>query len=333
MRRPKPRFRVFLKTRFKHPLTLPYDLTYINEAGDQFQENFSAHTAIFYIMAAALIFISFVYLNTTIWYFLLWALVLFIFSYLRYFWAEFYLLNENNEPIESENKRSGWWKALIALELVLMIGLPIVVYTASIDSPYFKVWYPIEDGETYHRPADHKIEDFWQAYDAAINFVEQNAPSAVITQYGTVVYPDGEESYYFTFKNQTPSAFIRRTFEFHVLLIYYSRDFHYGSYCSNWGYDSLYSAFKPIDPPATEIDTQKIIDILYVNTGLNKEDAEYFYISTHFFTDLPELSNPGGDNWAVQVVIADTRYYYTVNLTEGTAVLEKTEPIEGEESS
>ena len=334
MRKPKPGFRMYLKTRFKRPLKLPlplsYDLIYTNEAGDRFKERFSFHTAIFYITVAALVFISLIYLNATIWYYILWIFVLFIFSYLRYFWEEFDLLNENDQPNRIDHKRPGWRKALIVLELLFMVGLPFIVYTAAVDSPYARSKHYIEEGDARVDLLDYHIEHLWQAYDAATDFVEQNAPGSIITEYGIAMYSDGEKIYTLTFRNQTPSIFIRRTYEYDVYRMESSPDYYSGLIWSYWNYDSPYSRFKPIDPPTTEIDTQRIMNILWTNTDLKQKDIEGLYIGTHFFTDLPNLSDPGGDTWAVQVATADTFYYYTVSLTEGTTVLEKTKPIEGE---
>ena len=333
MRKPKPGFRMYLKARLKNPLTLllplSYELTYTSKTGDRFKERFSVHTAIFYIAVGALLYISYMYLNTTIWYFILWAVVLIIFSYIRYFWEEFDLLDENNEPIERNYKRSVLFYAFITLELALMVGLPAVVYTAALHSPYAKLSNPALEGKSSNFYTNGLIENFLQAFDSAADFADQNAPKAVLTQYGIVIYPDGED-YCFTFKKQFPSLFILRTYEFDSLFIYYPSNFDYGVNCTYWDSESLYSTFEPVPPPTAEIDTQIIIDILCASTDIKREDTESIYIGTNFFTDLPNLSDPGGDTWAVQVVKADTRYYYTVSLAEGTAVLEKTNSIEGE---
>lgn len=338
MRKPKPSLSIYLKTRFKHPLKLSYDLIYSDDLGNRYEENFNAHTAIINLTAIGLSLVTLIRLNCTIWYFLLWVLIFFVLRYLRYLWADFSMLDENNKPSEKTETMSIWQRIFLVLEVISMISIVTGVTILSNASPYARaanylsqpiIDREIETGKTYKHEIDQKADSLLQAYEASLDLAKTGSPNAVITDYRVALLPEGTV-YLFIFKNESPSAFLKLTDEFEICrvstnLVY--EDFLSYSYLK---YDSAFAHFNPVDPPATEIDTQKIINILWTNAGFNQEDVEGIYIGTHFFTDLPELSDPGGNTWAVQVEIDDKLFYYTVDLAEGTAVLEKTAKTENE---
>ncbi len=144
------------------------------------------------------------------------------------------------------------------------------------------------------------------------------------------IHSEGKD-YYFVFTNFHPSLFIKRSNEYKILRVWTKQRLYKGCllFC-RLEFDPLYSDFKPLVAPVSEVDTQKVIKILRDNSDLNEEIVEYYYTGTHFLTDLPELSHPGGDTWAVQILTGDQVQFYTVNVSEGTAVLEKTIQIENE---
>lgn len=330
MKNPKPKLRSYLKERFQHPFKSLYDLIYTDDSGNLYQESFNPQAAIINIAAVLLISTSVIFLNCTILYIVLTLIFLYILRYLRYFYAKFTILDENNKPVEECKAYTFRQKLMLATEVVLMLLITIgscylfntSAYARKINGNDFNI------GETFLKPTNQYIESFEQAYKESKKFSEADVPSAFLTHYGTQVHSEGKD-YYFVFTNFHPSLFIKRSNEFEILLVWTNQRLYKGclSFC-RLDYQSPYSEFKPLELPITEIHSQKVIEILYDNTDLANEKVEYYYIGTHFLTDLPKLSAPGGDTLAVQILIGDELQYYTVNIAEGTAVLEKTAKLE-----
>lgn len=219
MKRLKPKLSVYLKTRFKHPLKPSYDLIYVDDSGSRYEENFSVHTAIINLTATGLSFVTLIRLNCTIWYFLSCIFVFLILRYLRYLWADFSVLDEDNKPTEKTETMSIWQRVFLVLEVISMITIVTGVTILSNASPYARatnylsqpiIECEIEIGKTDKHAIDQKADSLVQAYAASLDFAKQGAPNAVITDYCAAVLPEGTV-YLFVFKNKSPSIFLKLT--------------------------------------------------------------------------------------------------------------------------
>lgn len=200
MRKPKPKLSTYLKTRFKHPLKLSYNLIYIDDLGNRYHEDFSAHTAIINLTAAGLSLVTLIRLNCTLWYLLSCIFVLFILKYLRYFWADFRMLDDNNKPTDTIDTMSIWQRIFFAIEVLLMISIVIGVTIISNASPYARVDNyllntindsELEIGETYKYSIEQKPDSLLKAYEASAEFAQTRAWNGIITHYGAAVFPKG----------------------------------------------------------------------------------------------------------------------------------------------
>ncbi len=186
----KPKLRLYLKARFQHPFKSLRDLIYTDDSGNRYQEYFSPQAAIINVAAVLLAVISVIFLNCTIWYVLLMVIVLYVLRYLRYFYANFSVTDENNNPVGERKAYSHSKKLLFTTEVIFVLLVAIGAYYLFSTSLYARVvlYNKIDIGETYLHLTDQEIESFEQAYKESIKFAKANVPSAYLTDYGIQIH-------------------------------------------------------------------------------------------------------------------------------------------------
>lgn len=330
-------------------------LVFISDTGERYRDQGNAHTLI--VKAALILFLAvalYVFNWTLIGYIFVFAAEVFAFilqGYLRYFWTSFSKIDENGIPIEKKkgyliNKYSkpqgskpeetaktgekgckervwykGWLKALVALGKIALITLEIAVMLAAVTEfyvlsvgSYHSRYYLSFNNKQPVISEDQYLKTLAGNYQATRSCVNELCPEAVLTSYSLVV-GSGEQGYYFLYENLSPDeGLFRKTYStlwFRVL-----PDERY----INIDFNNFPESYSPVPPPDKEIDTSRVLDIVSSNTGIPVKDIVSYDIATAYYTPYaPDITDPGGDTWAVTVFADQKLSYYIVDIAKGTA--------------
>jgi hypothetical protein len=331
MKRPKPGFSVYIKTRLTHPLKRNKTLVYETGKGDRFQDVGSIHTA---LIPMAIIFLwlicSFI-LNLTLIGELTILVLLILHRIFRYFWTDFEtaeedfntsshgaLLEAGNDDSEGrvikDNRRIRCAHTFIIFEIVLIVAVLSCSALLAGNSPYSRKM-PESPEILSLENSDYSTVS---AYEIVRLYMDKFCPEAQLTDYGAG-YGENGTLYDFTFKNPMKGIFANKIYkslcafidtEENKLTIYY--------FCNYIPWSSYRTKPEPFAEPAAE----KIKSIVISEAAVNPEDINSIYIGTSFPKyQSDDNFDPGGDTWAVVIEVDGEDKYYTVNLAEKKASL------------
>jgi hypothetical protein len=177
LKRPKPGFGNFIKTRIRHPFKFAEDMIVVDGSGQRFRDIGSAHTVTMitgFMLSVIMILCVFNWTAAGLWLVIFAAVsILFSHRFLRYFWTDFERVDEEGNAVEDKCllyvkkrrkrpkaynrliKRTGedeapsediycryrWWqRILILLEAVLAFGVIIVIPAVGSGSPYSRLY-------------------------------------------------------------------------------------------------------------------------------------------------------------------------------------------------
>lgn len=251
------------------------------------------------------------------------------------------LIGEDETPSEYIYYRYRWWQRIIIfLEAVLLLGILIAIPALSSGSPYSRLytvelrnpdmpnieWYSYDGSPVVvPEPYDGKIplkkaDTLLEAYGEARSYIDTFCREAGLTNYGAEL-EDGQTIYHFTFKNFRRGLLYKKDYAIMDARVNADEDWMKVYY---WSYYAIGSQYGPIEAPKEEINVEKILDIICKETGEAKSSLKYYYIGAHsLINDSPNNYDPGGDTWWVAIHFTDRNYYFTVDLTKGTAIREE----------
>lgn len=356
MKRPKPGFRVFIKTRIKHPLKSLHKLIFTDAAGIRYKDTGSIHTALF----GGVFWISFFFLQIslrfTLWAYVLGALLPILHRFLRYFWTDFAGFDRNGDEIENKSllfrkvlpissmflnsdnveyeqegdcyvkyeRYGGWRKALITLEAVLLICLPFAALAFTIEAPYSRFAVNTDEYEMF--ATQNNVDTLSEAYGEARLLIGERCPEAELIDLAAVI--DLRDTERMSLKQEL----FRNTY------IFTFRNPERGVFIHNTdeiivlnihgpGGIAMFdfsdatweqAGVKALKEPV-DADSARIRDIALGAAGISEEDAESIVIRPGSVSSV--YYDPGGETWEAGIQsVGGEQYYYIVDAAKGTAI-------------
>ncbi len=212
MKRPKPGFKTFLKTRIRHPFTVSSEILYKDDSEEKYKDVGSVVTTMLMALYLLLSIVVILNLRLTVLGWILWlALPLLHRFVLRYFWTKFEICEYDfaaNETEELLRDGKDWEKtrllkkAAVLLEAVLVIAIAAGAYLFT-DSPSFKMM-----GEIGYIDADRETDTAEKQYEYACDIADEHIVGAELLWY-EIRIESGRLFCQFIFRNPDPGILIK----------------------------------------------------------------------------------------------------------------------------
>lgn len=315
----KPCFRAYVISKFRNTFKTSNKKGIIEDAGIKYRDIGSVHTLFVHALYGLIAFVTLINVEYTIWGLIAVGLIFYIsLIYLRYFWTRFEQLDEDGMSIDHNlfltekkqnigqkgtlriNEYSKGKRILLVVEAVFVLAAVVCVFVLTRYS----------DGQKVIHVCDY-METTASAYQTARDYVDDQLPDAELVYHELRVYPTGNV-HDFIFRNPKQGFFFNSPIDSIMLTcndneakVYYWGDFK----------------MEPISEPPSEIDMERILDVVANTMEMDQSKVEVFAVSTSVLFNKEQSSLfTDEDTWLVKVSVDQQSYNFIVHLSEGTAI-------------